>query len=349
MLERGNGFTALVQGSKDVDALHCIFAGKFRRYHGESLLQHLLDITTIFKNIRDFFLMLMGIVQSFFLLLRLRPDAVFIKGGFVGVPIGLVCALFKIPFITHDSDTVPGLANKIVGRWAKIHATGMPTEFYNSPKDKLRYVGIPLAAEYQQITKSEQAEYRKSIDVPVDASLLVVTGGSLGAVRLNNAVLAAAETILQENPKLYIFHQTGGQQDNIYHALPAELHSRVVEKQFVDNLYAYLAAGDLVLARAGATTIAEIGALKKACVLVPNPALTGGQQTKNAAHLDEKNAAVILSEDNAANATVLSNTITSLLASPSQRQELANNLHEMIKTDAAEEIVKLIVAQAEAG
>ncbi len=290
--------------------------------------------------------MLLGIVQSFFLLLRLRPNVVFIKGGFVGVPIGLCCALLRIPFITHDSDTVPGLANRIVGRWAKTHATGMPTEFYNVPKEKLRYVGIPLAAQYKPVTNTMLAEYRHEIGVPKDALMLAVTGGSLGAVRVNDAVLAVAAELLSAHQKLYIFHQTGGQQANIYDSLQPELRKRVIEKQFVDNLYAYMGAADIILARAGATTIAEIGALNKACVLVPNPILTGGQQPKNAAHLQEKEAAVVVTEPEAADPELLIRVVTELLEAPATRQQLADNLSAIIKTNASQEIVELIVRQA---
>lgn len=348
MLERGNSFADLVKGSDDVDSLHAIFAGKFRRYHGESFLQHLSDIPTILKNIRDFFLFGIGTIESFFLLLRLRPDAVFIKGGFVGVPIGLSCALLGIPFMTHDSDTVPGLANRIIGRWARVHATGMPPEFYSYPKEKMRYVGIPLAAEYKPLSKTEIVSYREQIGVPGDARLLSITGGSLGAVRLNNAVVAVAEELLDKTPNLFIFHQTGGQQANIYRDVSGKNKSRIIEKQFVDNLYAYLGSSDVIVARAGATTIAEIGALKKACVLVPNPALTGGQQAKNAAHLEQKQAAIVLSEADADNPEILVNTITKLMTAETKRSELAGNLSDMIKTDAAKEIVDLIVDQAEA-
>src|SRR5690606_13564925 len=133
--ERGGKFKRLVLEDTSIDEARFILAGKFRRYHGESWLRRLLDVRTNLLNIRDALYTLIGFCQSVWLLLRRRPDVVFIKGGYVGVPIGLAAALLKVPFITHDSDAVPGLANRVVGRWARLHATGMPEKFYDYPPD----------------------------------------------------------------------------------------------------------------------------------------------------------------------------------------------------------------------
>lgn len=330
----------------DITRVYTIFAGKFRRYHGESFLQHLADVATILKNIRDFFLLLLGLVQSFFLLIRLKPDAVFIKGGFVGVPIGYACALLRIPYSIHDSDTVPGLANKLISRWARVHATGMPTEFY-ATTPKLKYVGIPLAPEYTKVDADEQKKYRRTINVPETAQLICITGGSLGALQLNNAVHAVAAKLLTKNPDLYIFHQTGGQPDNLYADLPADLKNRVIEQSFVDNLFAYVGAADLVIARAGATTIAEIGAMHKACILVPGAQLTGGQQPKNAAHSQQKDAAVVITQQESLRTDQFFTAISDLLHDKQQRAVLAINLSRLIKTNAAAEIADMIINQAQ--
>lgn len=104
----------------NIASVVAIRAGKFRRYHGEGWKQ-LFDVVTLCKNLRDAVWVLIGLWQSFWLLGRLRPDVIFVKGGFVGVPVGLAAALRGIPYVTHDSDALPGLANRIIARWAKVH------------------------------------------------------------------------------------------------------------------------------------------------------------------------------------------------------------------------------------
>src|SRR5690606_12676531 len=124
-----------------------------------------------------------------------RPDALFVKGGFVGVPLGLAAAMLKIPYITHDSDAVPGLANRLIARWAKAHAVAMPKEAYGYPANKTFHVGTPIASVYEPVTADRQARYKKSFGLPKTAKVLLVTGGGLGAKRLNVAVAKVAKTL----------------------------------------------------------------------------------------------------------------------------------------------------------
>src|SRR5665213_2594114 len=115
-----------------IDEVFTVRAGKFRRYHGEGFKQ-LLDVVTMAKNIRDFFYVIIGFWQSRRLLKQLKPAVIFVKGGFVGVPVGLAAATRQIPFITHDSDPIPGLANRIIARWAVMHAVALPKDIYPYP------------------------------------------------------------------------------------------------------------------------------------------------------------------------------------------------------------------------
>ncbi len=346
VIERGNKFAHLVQENKNIDSLHTIFAGKFRRYHGESFLQHLMDVLTILKNIRDFFFVVIGIIQSIYKVKKINPDIVFIKGGFVGVPIGLACRLWHIPYITHDSDVTAGLANRIISKGARLHATGMPAQFYNYPKDKTAYVGIPLNTEYNEVTSHLRSVYRESIGVPSDAQLLAITGGSLGALRLNDAVKLIAPKLLKKFKHLYIFHQTGGQQTGVYSDIDTSLKGRIIEKPFVPNLYEYTGAADVVIARAGATTIAELAVQHKPCILVPNPALTGGQQSKNAQHLESAGAALVVSEHGASVRTMLSEAVSRLLEDSELREKLEYNIAGLAKPNAASTIADIIITES---
>lgn len=320
-------------------------AGKFRRYHGDSWLARLFDVPTNLKNLRDLLYVGIGFFQSLRLLRRLRPDVVFIKGSAVGVPIGKACHVLKIPYFTHDSDSVASLTNRLLAKHAIYHAVGLPLSFYSRADDTMRYTGIPLAPVYHHVTKKEQTAYREVLSIPKDALVLAVTGGSLGAQRLNQAIVAVAENLLQAYPKLHIFHQTGVEKGS-YDQLDPVLQSRVHAVDYTKQLDVWTGAADLVIARAGATTIAELAVQGKACLFVPNPQLTGGQQTHNAKYLEKQQAAVIVAEAEAAQPAKFEQQISALLDDPSRRETLSKAMHHLAKTDAADEITAIIVELA---
>lgn len=342
VLETGSRFVDLPRRAKCIDNVYQIRAGKFRRYHGESIWSHLLDFSTNLKNIRDAFYFVIGFFQSLGLLGRLRPDAVFIKGGFVGVPVGLACRIRRIPYFTHDSDTVPGLANRLIAGHALYHAVGMPEDFYNYPKSKLRYTGIPLSSDYAVVDAATKLKFRRQLKLPEDAMVLTVTGGSLGAMRLNNAVRAIAPALLDKFSKLYILHQTGMDLP-IYNGLDDSISARITEVDYTKDLAAFTGAADVIVARAGATTIAELAVQAKACVIVPNPQLTGGQQSHNAAYLKQHRAAVVLSEAETADAKVFQSTLEQLLQSGDRQLALGKALGSLAKPDAAEALTAIII------
>lgn len=332
--------------SKDIQAVYEIRAGKFRRYHGESFLSHVFDISTNLKNLRDFFYFIAGFFQSVRLLGRLRPDVVFIKGGFVGVPVGFACRLRRIPYFTHDSDTVPGLANRLIAKHAVYHAVGMPAEFYSYPKASTKYTGIPLSSVYAHVDEAAKKKLRKHLDIPAEALVLTLTGGSLGAARLNTSFVAIADSLLNNFPNLHILHQTGSA-ESLYSGLSAGLRDRLTEVTFTDELHALTGAADVVLTRAGATTIAELAVQGKACVLVPNPQLTGGQQTKNAIYLAEHDAAIVVSETEAKDPATFETVLSHLLRSKDQQKALSKHITELAKPEAAEALTAIIEEIAE--
>lgn len=328
--------------SPDVDEVVTIFAGKFRRYHGESFISHLLDVKTLLLNLRDLFYFLIGGVQSLLFVAMHRPDIAFIKGGFVGAPVGKALGVFKAPYITHDSDTVPGLANKLIAKKAKLHATGMPEEFYSYPKDKTKFVGIPLAKNYSKVTDADKRKFKNQVNIPKDSKLVSVTGGSLGARSLNESFAKIAGDLLESDKNLYIFHQKGKQSPGLYDDLPARLKERVIVKEFTDELYAFTGVADVVVTRAGATTIAELAVQGKACVFVPGTFLTGGQQVKNA-KLIEKEKAGLLADESEPEA--LKSKIIEILESKAKREQLEQGITKLAKPDSTEEIAEIILGQ----
>lgn len=347
VIEKGSQFYDLPSTAKEIDDVFTIRAGKFRRYHSRSLVKHLLDVPTNLKNTRDLGYVTAGISQSRRLLKKFKPDVIFIKGGFVGVPVGVAASQLGVPYFTHDSDTIPGLANKLIAKKAFLHTVGMPAELYNYPKDKTKFVGIPLHKNYKAVSTSQQTAFRAKLGIDVRARVLCITGGSLGAQRLNEAVKAVIGDLLSQLPDLIILHQTGSKHTKIYNDLDRRYIKRVRAFGFSDELYVYTGAADVILARAGATTIAELAVQQKSCIFIPNPDLTGGQQSKNARFLIEKEAAEIIYEDDMVKKDSFTKQIVKIMNSKNRQNVLKNNIAKLAKPNAASEIAKIIINKSE--
>ena len=336
--ELGSKFASMTAADDLFDHKYKIFAGKFRRYHNRSWVAHIFDIKTNLLNLRDLFLLIFGLFQSFWLLLKLKPDAVFLKGGFVGVPVGLSAALLKIPFVTHDSDALPGLANRLVSRWALVHATALPTNSYPYPKVKTQQVGVVVSRDYQPVDTKLQASYKNNLGLSNDESLLLITGGSLGASRLNKAVASVVKNLLEDYPKLKVVHQVGKGKLGDWQGYK---HDRLKVLEFLTPMYEYTGAADVVVTRAGANTLAELGVQGKACIVVANPDLTGGHQTVNAKLLQESKSAVIIAENELS--TELESKIRQLLDDAAERQQLAKQLRLTTPLHAASKLAKILL------
>lgn len=330
-------------GSVRVDT---IVAGKLRRYHHLSLLQHLTIPSVIFPNIRDVIFVIIGTLQSIIKLLIWRPDVVFTKGGYVCLPVGWAAALLRIPLVVHDSDAHPGLTNRLLARFATTIATGAPLEYYSYPKSKSVYVGTPIDASFHRVSKAEQRDLKVALNVNPDRPLIVVTGGGLGARIINDAVarqlneyLAIADLILISGNDQY---------DELRATTPAndarfQLHGFVSK-----NMREMLAAADVVIARAGATTLLELAGLGKPTILVPNGRLTGGHQLKNAKVYSDAHAVVVVNDEQFADSedTSLLDATHRVLNDTSLQVTLAQNIYAFAKPQAAHDMAKIILKAA---
>lgn len=334
----------MTEGKTVFDQQLQIFAGKFRRYHGESWLARLLDIKTNLRNLRDALYVCAGTIQSWFVLRRLQPDVILLKGGYVGVPIALA-SHGKYPMVTHDSDAVPGLANRIAGRWARFHATALPAQQYRYAAHSVRQTGVLVGEAYQHVSAALQAQYRQELKLPIDAQVLLITGGSLGAQALNLAMAQIAPELLQTFPKLHILHQAGRGKADCYGDFT---DSRLQVFELLEGMHRYSGAADLVVTRAGANSLAELGVQGKACIVVPNPHLTEGHQLENARLLNEKSAILLVEEASLAQngAASLQQAIHELLQNDAQRQKLGELLHRMTIPDAADKLAHLLIEVA---
>ena len=345
--DRGFGQQArdLIDRSPLEIRLRRIYAGKFRRYHNVHLLRQIFDFKTVFMNVRDAFLVGVGFLESIVFLMRFRPDVVFTKGGFVCLPVGLAARLLHIPLVIHDSDTQPGLTNNILSRYAVVIGTGAPKEFYSYPDGRTHYVGVPVAREFKPLSLKQQQACKAKLGLhDITKPLLVVTGGGLGARNINRAIVTIAPHLVE---KVAILHITGySTYDEVVKSAPE--HIDYLIKPFIpDGLALAFGAADVVVTRAGATTMVELAAMAKAVVIIPSPHLAGGHQLKNAEIYERSHAAIVLQEqDVILDQRVLLKALGDLFAHPEKRVALGKSLHRFAKPDAALDMAALIVEAA---
>lgn len=349
ILDMHSSYKALVTEHPSVDTVSYIFAGKLRRYHGVSIGRQLLDISTLLKNLRDAVYLLIGFVQAFFLLLAHRPRAIFVKGGFVGVPVGYAAALLRIPYITHDSDTMPGLANRLIARWARWHVVGMPIENYAYPQAKTVEMGVPIDEHrFSVVDEATRDRYRVEAGVPADALVVLVVGGGGGARVIDDAVELVASDLLEAHQKLHIIHIFGKLNEHLlsqrYAKIALQQQSRVHKIAFTHKMEVYSGAADVIVTRAGATNMAEFASQAKACVVIPAAHLVGGHQVKNAQVYEAGKAVVVLDEGILQQQPrVLRDVLSQLLVDNVQRMQLGRSLHNFVKPGAAGRIAKLLL------
>lgn len=252
-----------------------IQTGKLRRYFS-------------LANVGDFFRLPIGFVQSYFTLLSFKPDVIFSKGGYVGIPVVFAGKLLKIPIVLHESDVLPGLANKMASEKADVICMS-----YIESKDllprKIKKVltGNPVR---EFITKGDREKGLKFCGLKDDLPIILVMGGSQGAEHINKAIIEALPNI-----EARIIHITGKgkkQMDDTDQYKSYEY----VNKELPD-LYA---VSRVVVSRAGANSLAEIAALGLPSILIPiAKAASRGEQTINAeAHKKtNENTWIIADED----------------------------------------------------
>ena len=282
-------------GYDDSIRVDTIVSGKLRRYHHLKWWQQLMKFRTItLPNIIDVVKVSVGFMQCLCKLIAWRPDVVFTKGGYVCLPVGLAAHVLRIPLVIHDSDAHPGLTNRVLARWADAIGTGAPLKFYPYPREISQYVGVPIMEDFVPYSDERRRDVKVKLGFDPTRPLVVVTGGGLGARRINDAVVAMLSQLTKQTNVILI---TGAQQYSDIRARVPNDTSKVHIHDFISSgLVDMLGAADIVVARAGATTILELAALAKPTILVPNGYLTGGHQLKNAAVYEEKGAAKVIDE-----------------------------------------------------
>ena len=261
-----------------------ISSGKLRRY---------FDV----KNFTDPFRTMKGFAEARGILKKLRPHVVFSKGGFVTVPVVHAAASLHIPVICHESDMTPGLANKLSIPFAKKVCCNFDETASSLPEGKALVTGLPVRA---QLFEGSREEALSFTGLSGEKPVLLVTGGSLGAASVNEAV----RRILPELMKTFdIVHLCGkGKLDPTLHSRDGYVQYEYVGPQMKD----LFALADIVISRAGANAICEILALKKPNLLIPlSLEASRGDQILNARSFEKKGYSIVLQEEQMSDASLL--------------------------------------------
>ncbi len=288
-------------------------------------------------------------VRALRLLGRPRADVVVGFGGYVSLPVGFAALLRRIPLVLHEQNSVPGLANRALARRAT--AVGVTYEASAARMGAARAIrtGNPVRAD---ILQADRDAGRARLDLPADALVLLVFGGSRGARHVNEALVSLAPALL-EREGLHVIHVAGRTEaDSVRAALGRVVGDRDTTRyrvlDYLEDMGGALAASDVVVARAGATSIAEITAIGRAAILVPYPFATDDHQTLNASDVRDGGGAVVVADadlDGERFATELG----SLLDDASRRERMAAASAALGVRDATERLARLITHTAEGG
>lgn len=336
----------IMAGFDETVPVQAVVSGKLRRYQHLKWWQHVTIPSVFWPNLRDILLVAIGVVQSCYRLIRWRPDVVFTKGGYVCLPVGWAARLLHIPLVIHDSDAHPGLTNRLLARHATLIGTGAPLEYYPYPVEKSCYVGIPIGQDFAPFTADRRQSVKRALGFSGDRPLTVVTGGGLGARRINDATVLHLEALLAFTDVLLI--SGTAQYDELRALTPADDAHFKLEAFISSGMADVLGAADVVVTRAGATTLLELAALHKPIVLVPNARLTGGHQTKNAKVYADAGAAILVDDD--ALETTKSDTLVDAVKTVVEDVQLQHKMSvaiaKLARPHAARDMADMIVEAA---
>lgn len=296
---------------------HGISSGKLRRYFS-------------LQNFTDPFRVIKGFGEARKLIKSLKPDVIFSKGGFVSVPVVLAGKRCKVPVIIHESDMTPGLANKLAIPSAVKVCCNFPETLDALPEGKAVLTGSPIR---QELLTGDKDAARKLCAFTDEKPVILVIGGSLGAVAVNEAVRAALPELLKQ---FQIIHLCG--KGKVDHSLK-EIKGYCQFEYIKNELRDLFALADVVISRAGANAICELLALRKPNLLIPLSARASrGDQILNAHSFERQGFSLVIEEEQITNATLL-DAVHNLYEN---REQFINAMHNSGQQDPIATIIGLI-------
>ncbi|UCD11204.1 MAG: undecaprenyldiphospho-muramoylpentapeptide beta-N-acetylglucosaminyltransferase [Nitrospinaceae bacterium] len=265
----------------------------------------------------------LGAMQALGFLLRKRPGLVVGVGGYVSGPVGVAAKLLGIPVLLHEQNALPGITNRLLGRFADKIAVSFPQSARFFPAGRVVETGNIIREEF----------CRPSPVATAGRFTVLVLGGSQGAHSINIAMTAALEHLAGVKDRLYVIHQTGDRDFESIQQQYREAGFRADVQPFIHDMATCYHAASLIITRAGATTLAEITACGKASVLIPFPHAAHNHQEKNARVLDTAGAAEVIL-DHEANGARFAEAIKNAMGDPIRLQQRAENSLRLGRPDA---------------
>ena len=296
---------------------HGISSGKLRRYFSV-------------QNFTDPFRVIKGFGEARRLIKKLKPDVIFSKGGFVSVPVVLAGKRCKVPVIIHESDMTPGLANKLAIPSAVKVCCNFPETLDSLPEGKAVLTGSPIR---QELLTGDKAAALDLCHFTPDTPVILVIGGSLGAVAVNEAVRGALPELLKE---FQIIHLCGkGKMDESLKGTEGYCQFEYIK----DELRDLFALADIVISRAGANAICELLALRKPNLLIPLSARASrGDQILNARSFERQGFSLVIEEEQLTKEALL-DAVHNLYEN---RDTFVNAMHNSGQQDPIATIIGLI-------
>ena len=302
---------------------HGISSGKLRRYFS-------------LQNFTDPFRVMKGFGEANKIIKTLKPDVIFSKGGFVSVPVVLAGKKSKVPTIIHESDMTPGLANKISIPSATKVCCNFPETLEHLPEGKAVLTGSPIR---QELLTGDKEEAKRLCGFTSDKPVILIIGGSLGSVAVNNAVRAILPELLKD---FQVIHLCGkGKTDESLSDLEGYAQFEYIKHELRD----IFALTDIVISRAGANAICELLALHKPNLLIPLSAnASRGDQILNARSFERQGFSMVLEEEELSNQLLL-DTIRTLYE---KKDSYISAMKQSSQQDSIDTIIDLIENAAKA-
>jgi UDP-N-acetylglucosamine--N-acetylmuramyl-(pentapeptide) pyrophosphoryl-undecaprenol N-acetylglucosamine transferase len=301
-------------------------------------LRRYFSVQNFFDLFRTFFGFFVAVYQLYFI----YPDVIFSKGGYTSVPILQAARFLRIPVVIHESDAVPGRANKLAAKFARYIGIAYDDVARFLPPEKTALVGIPLRKSILRINEQPFAQ----LGIAADKPLIYITGGSLGAERLNNAIMESLDELL---PQYRIFHQTGSAHyDELLLTAQTILKDSPLQNDYyiqgtipAETVSLLYDAASIVITRAGSTTLFEIAAHGKPAIIIPIPEDVSRDQRTNAYAYAGTGAASVIEEHNLT-PHLLSEEIHSIISSPDRLAGMAKAAQAQAIPDAASKVAAIL-------
>jgi len=282
---------------------------------------------------------LAGIVQSLAIVRTFRPDVVFTTGGYVSLPIAMAAGLARRPLIIHEQNRLPGRATRLVARFAVRIALGTDDVPEGLPADRVVHVGTPVRNDILGDRPSSRDARRRFGLGPTKFTVLAL-GGSQGARSINRAVTDALDTLDPDTVQILL--SAGPRDFDQTRAACRPSRVRTEVRSFIEDMPGAYAAADLVVCRAGASTLAELAVMELPAILVPYPHATGAHQQENAERFARSGAARLILDQDLSGET-LAAAITGIAENATTRATMAQAARTLARPDAARRIADLLI------